>query len=129
MRKILLIATLAGRRPPRRTRASWVAVCNDGKNVQYIQTVDGVGFLYLKTDKEFYQTARLSQTSSTERHCAAPSIPTRLPAQEPVTQVCINRAHQDITLNTRTRQRPAAPCRNVGVSAPRPSRSARRTSR
>ena len=41
---------------------TWVATCNDGKNLQYVQTVKGNGFLYLMVNKELYQTARLTQT-------------------------------------------------------------------
>jgi hypothetical protein len=98
MRKFLLIAALAASTTVAANATTWVAVCNDGKNVQYNQTVDGVGFLYLKTDKDIYQTARLSQTFfDGEAICGA--VQANAPAgAEPVTQVCTNKPRQVIYL-------------------------------
>lgn len=118
MRKILLIATLAASTAAAANAASWVAVCNDGKNVQYIQTVDGVGFLYLKTDKEFYQTARLSQTSFDGETLCGTVHSNAAAGAEPVTQVCINRAHQDITLKYKDPTAAGGTVQDVGVFCP-----------
>ena len=96
MRKLILLAALAASTAAAANAASWVAVCKEGKGVQYIQTVGGLGFLYLKTDKEFYQTARLSQVSfDGDTLCGAVHETT---ATEPVTQLCINKARQEISL-------------------------------
>ena len=98
MRKFLLIAALAASTTAAANATTWIAVCKDGKNVQYNQTVGGVGFLYLKTDKDIYQTARLSQTFfDGEAICGA--VQANAPAgAEPVTQVCTNKSRQVIYL-------------------------------
>jgi len=118
MNKLLLIAALAGSTAAAANAASWVAVCNDGKNVQYIQTVGGVGFLYLKTDKEFYQTARLSQISFDGETLCGAVHDNAATGAEPVTQVCINKAHQEITLKYKDPTVKGGALQDVGAFCP-----------
>ena len=77
---------------------TWVATCNDGKNLQYVQTVKGDGFLYLMVNKELYQTARLIQTVEGDTTiCGA--VQANVPAGTiPLTQLCINKASQTISI-------------------------------
>jgi hypothetical protein len=98
MRKLFLIAALAASTAAAANAATWTATCNDGKNVQYVQTIDGVGFLYLKTSKDFFQTARLAQTSF-DGTTICGTVTANAPADaEPVTEVCANKSSQVITL-------------------------------
>jgi len=98
MRKFLLIAALAALTPAAANAATWVAICSDGKNVQYNQTIGGTGFLYLKTDTGIYQTARLSQTFF-NRTAVCGAVYGNAPAgAEPITQVCINKSSKTIYL-------------------------------
>ncbi|MBF0207447.1 MAG: hypothetical protein HQK53_11215 [Oligoflexia bacterium] len=46
---------------------TWIAICNDGQNIQYNQTQNGTGFLYMKVKADngqvsTYQMARLNQS-------------------------------------------------------------------
>jgi hypothetical protein len=98
MRKAILVAALAASTASAANATTWVATCNDGKNIQYVQTVNGAGYLYLKTSKDFYQTARLSQTFAGDTVvCGA--VQSNSPAgADPVTQVCINKSQQTISI-------------------------------
>ena len=49
MRTFLAAAAFAAIIPAAANAATWVAICTDGQNLQYNQTVGGNGFLYLKT--------------------------------------------------------------------------------
>ena len=98
MRKFLLIAALAALTPAAANAATWVAVCTDGKNVQYNQTIGGVGFLYLKTDKGIYQTARLAQTFSNGTVVCGTVYDNAPAGAEPITQICINKSRKIIHL-------------------------------
>lgn len=98
MSKIFLVAALAATTAVAANATTWVATCNDGKNVQYVQTVNGAGYLYLKTNKDFYQTARLSQTFASDvKVCGAVQANTAAGTQA-ITQVCINKSRQTISL-------------------------------
>jgi len=98
MRMAILATVLAASSAVAANATTWVATCNDGKNIQYVQTVNGAGFLYLKTGADYYQTARLSQTLATDSVvCGA--VQANAPAgTDPITQVCINKSRQIISL-------------------------------
>jgi hypothetical protein len=98
MRKFLLIAALAALTPAAANAATWVAVCTDGKNVQYNQTIGGTGFLYLKTDNGIYQTARLVQTFYNKAAVCGAVHGNVADTAEPMTQVCINKSNKIIYL-------------------------------
>lgn len=98
MRKTILVAALAATTAVAADATTWVATCNDGKNIQYVQTVDGAGYLYLKTSTDFYQTARLSQTFASDGVVCG-TVQANAPAgADPITQVCINKSRQAISL-------------------------------
>lgn len=98
MRKAILLAALVASTAGAANATTWIATCNDGKNVQYVQTESGAGYLYLKVGKDFYQTARLSQTSASDSVlCGA--VQANAPAgTNPITQLCINKSRQMISL-------------------------------
>jgi len=101
MRKLLLIAALAASTATVANAATWVATCTDGKNVQYVQTIDGVGFLYLKTSKDFFQTARLAQ-SSFDGTTICGTVQGNAPVgAEAVTQICASKSSQTVSLKYR----------------------------
>lgn len=82
---------------------TWIAICTDGKNLQYNQTVGGNGFLYLKGREQNsggYQIARLEQTffNGTAICGTVPGNGTGSPAtgSNPITQVCANRSRNNI---------------------------------
>lgn len=81
---------------------TWVAICTDGQNFRYNQTVDGNGFLYLKGQQQSggYQVARLEQTffNGTAICGAVPGNGVGAPAtgSNPITQICANRSRSNI---------------------------------
>lgn len=106
MRNFLLITALVASTAVAADAATWVAACNDGKSVQYVQTVDGLGFLYLKTNKDYLQIARLSQTSFDGTDICG-TVEANVPAgAEPITQICASKSRQIIYLKYRE---PTAP--------------------
>ena len=99
MRKSILATAfaLAAFVPAAADAATWIAVCNDGKNIQYNQTIGGNGFLYMKTDKGTYQIARLTQTFlNGVAICGA--VIGNSTGPFPITQVCSNRDRKMIYL-------------------------------
>ncbi len=98
MRKAILLAALTASTAVGANATTWVATCNDGKNLQYVQTVNGAGYLYLKTSKDFYQTARLSQTFTSDSVVCGAVQANAPTASDPITQVCINKSRQAIAL-------------------------------
>ena len=115
MRRILIIAALAASTAAAANAATWVAACNDGKNIQYVQTVNGLGFLYLKADKEFYQTARLSQTSFDGTTICGTVTANAAAGAGPVTQICADKTRQIISLKYRDPSASGTAMRDVGV--------------
>lgn len=97
MRKALIFAAFAASAVASHA-TTWVATCNDGKNVQYVQTVNGAGYLYLKTAKDYFQTAHLAQTSADDTVVCGAVQGNVAAGASPMTQVCINKSHQAITL-------------------------------
>ena len=108
MRKFLLIAALAALTPAAANAATWVAVCNDGKTIQYNQTIGGTGFLYLKTDKGIYQTARLVQTFYNGTAVCGAVHGNAPPGAEPITQVCANKSRNIIYLKYQDPTKPGS---------------------
>ena len=85
--------------------ATWIATCNDGKNIQYNQTLNGNGFLYMKVRdssgrNHTWQIASLTQTfyngtaicgTVTGNGRGSPST-----GGNPITQVCANKSRKNI---------------------------------
>jgi opacity protein-like surface antigen len=115
MRKFLLIAAVAALTPAAANAATWVAVCTDGKNVQYNQTIGGVGFLYLKTDKGIYQTARLAQTFSNAAVVCGTVYENAPAGAEPITQVCAYKTRKIISLRYRDPTKPGSSIQDAGT--------------
>jgi hypothetical protein len=96
MRNVLLCLSILCATASVAAAETWIATCTDGKNLQYNQTVDGNGFLYLKG----YQVARLDQSfyNQTTICGAVPGNGTGSPAtgSNPITQVCANRDRNTI---------------------------------
>jgi hypothetical protein len=103
MRNILIALSLTGMMTTGAAAETWIAVCNDGKNFQYNQTVDGNGFLYLKGEDQAsggYQIAPLYQTfyngtaiCGTVRGNGTGTAAT---GGNPITQICANRSRNTI---------------------------------
>jgi len=114
MRKLLLIAAIAALTPAAANATTWVSVCADGKNFQYNQTIGGAGFLYLKTDKGIFQTARLAQTFA-NKVIVCGTVYANAPAgAEPITQVCADKQRDIITLRYQDPTKPASKVQDVG---------------
>lgn len=89
MRRFLIAAVLAAAvLPSAASAATWVAICSDGQNIQYNQTVGGAGFLYMKTPLGIYQVARLNQTFFNSIAICGAVVGNSSGA--PITQVCAN---------------------------------------
>jgi len=101
MRKVFLVAALAASTAVAANATTWVATCNDGQNLQYVQTISGAGYLYLKTAKDYFQTARLSQTFNSENVICGAVQGNVAAGAAPVTQLCINKSKQIISLKYR----------------------------
>lgn len=80
---------------------TWIAVCNDGKNIQYNQTENGNGFLYMKVKNgvktHIYQVAKLNQTFNNGVAICGTVIENGTGNQgHPITQVCANKSRKTI---------------------------------
>lgn len=64
MNKVLMAAAAALLLPSVANAATWVATCNDGKNMQYNQTIGSSGLLYMKSSAGTYQIANMTQSFS-----------------------------------------------------------------
>ena len=115
MRKLLLIAAVAALMPAAANAATWVAVCTDGKNLQYNQTIGGVGFIYLKTDKGIYQTARLAQTFFNKIVVCGTVYGNAPAGAEPITQVCVNKNRKIIHLRYQDPTKPGTTIQDAGT--------------
>jgi len=114
MRKFLMIAALALLMPAAANAAIWVSVCTDGKNFQYNQTIGGAGFLYLKTDKGIFQTARLAQTFANKIIVCGTVYANAAAGSEPITQVCADKQRKIITLRYQDPTHPDSKVQDVG---------------
>jgi hypothetical protein len=113
MRKIMLVAALAALTGTAANATTWVATCTDGKNVQYVQTVKGAGYLYLRTAKDYFQAARLTQTSDSETVVCGTVVGNAEAGQPPVSELCIDKSRQEISL--KYRKPGASALEDVGV--------------
>ena len=114
MRKLIFLAVLAASTSMAANATTWVATCSDGKNVQYVQTHNGAGYLYLKTAKDWYQTARLSQTFANDTMVCGAVQGNVAAGAAPLTQVCMNKLRQVITIKYRSPAAPAAEAQDAG---------------
>ena len=118
MCKAILVAALVASTAAAANATTWVATCNDGKNVQYVQTVNGAGFLYLKTNKDLYQTARVSQTFFDDTAICGMVVGSAPSSSDPVTQICANKSRQVIVLKYKDPTKPGGAVQDVGVFCP-----------
>ena len=101
MRKVLFVAAFIASATAANA-TTWVATCTDGKNVQYVQTIKGAGYLYMKTGKDYYQAARLSQSFDSETVICGTVVGNDAAAGgPPVSQICINRSRHVVSLKYR----------------------------
>lgn len=114
MHKVLLVTAFAASTAVSAHATTWVANCTDGKNVQYVQTIGGAGYLYLKTAKDYFQTARLSQVSAGETVVCGAVQGNAAAGAPPVTQICIDKSRQIISLKYRNPDVPNAAVQEVG---------------
>lgn len=117
MRGILFAAAIAVAVPTAVHATTWVAICNDGQRVQYNQTLGGNGLLYLKTPTSpTLQMARLEQTSRT-RTMICGAIVGNSPASlvPPLSQMCIDRTANVISLKWHDARHPADPVHDMGA--------------
>lgn len=98
MRMAVLATVLAASSAVAAHATTWVASCNDGKNIQYVQTVNGAGYLYLKTGADYYQTARLSQTFASDSVVCGTVKGNATAGADPITQLCIDKSRLVISL-------------------------------
>ncbi|MCP4384100.1 MAG: hypothetical protein GY798_22270 [Hyphomicrobiales bacterium] len=103
MKRLILCGLLTIAVPAIAAAETWIAVCTDGQNLQYNQSVGGNGFLYLKGKDQStggLQMARLEQTffNGTAICGTVPGNGTGSAATggHPVTQLCANRSRNII---------------------------------
>ena len=81
---------------------TWIAVCKDGKNIQYNQNENGTGFLYMKVKDSngrmsTYQVARLKKTfDNGVAICGTVLQNGTGNTGTPITQICANRSRGTI---------------------------------
>ena len=115
MRKFLLIAALAALTPVAANAATWVAVCTDGKNVQYNQTIGGKGVLYLETANGDYQGITLAQ-SSYDGNAVCGTTGVELPSgAAPFIKVCANKTRKIISLRYQDPTKPGSKLQDAGT--------------
>jgi hypothetical protein len=114
MRKAILFAALVASTAGAANATTWIATCSDGKNIQYVQTESGAGYLYLKVGKDFYQTARLSQTFASDSVLCGAVQANALAGANPITQLCINKSRQMISLKYVSPGTPAGVTQDAG---------------
>ena len=102
MRKLILLAALLASTAVAANATTWVATCNDGKNLQYVQTTGAAGYLYLKTAKDYIQVARVAQTSATETVVCGAVKGNVDAGAAALSQICMDKSRQTITLKYQT---------------------------
>lgn len=118
MRMVLLVAAMAASTSAAANATTWVASCNDGKNIQYVQTIKGSGFLYLKTAADYFQTARLAQSFESDTVLCGAVLANTNAGNPPVTQICIDKSRRTISLKYRNPASPSAEAVDAGVFCP-----------
>lgn len=82
----------------------WEAKCTDGKNLHYLQTINGPGYLYMtvtlpNNTQRVFPYARLKQTMfNGEAVCGEILNGLKTRTNKPVTQFCVNRKSRLIYL-------------------------------
>ena len=82
--------------------ATWVGICNDGKNIQYNQTEEGRGILYMKVkdDQGRYSTYQMGVLEQTFENgisiCGTFVGNANGSFGGPMTQLCMNRSRNII---------------------------------
>ena len=75
----------------------WEAKCTDGKNLHYLQTINGPGYLYMTVSlpdnsKRVFPFARVRQTMfNSQAVCAEIVNGLQTRSGKPVTQYCVNK--------------------------------------
>ena len=75
----------------------WEAKCTDGKNLHYLQTINGPGYLYMtvtlpNNSKRVFPFARVRQTMyNGQAVCAEIVNGLQTRSRKPVTQFCVNK--------------------------------------
>lgn len=93
----------------------WTAACNDGKNLQYNQIVNGQGLLYMRVEMpdgymNTYQVARLEQTFfNGTAICGTVDGNGIGVTGEPLTQICANRDRRIVYIKYKHPHNPQAP--------------------
>lgn len=85
--------------------ATWIAICNDGKNIQYNQTLNGAGLLYMKVKDSkgtmhTWQIAKLTQTfyngTAICGTVTGNGYGNAATGKNPITQICANKSRNTI---------------------------------
>lgn len=85
--------------------ATWIAVCNDGKNIQYNQTLNSSGLLYMKVKDSngkyhTWQIAKLTQTfyngTAICGTVTGNGTGNAATGSNPITQICANKSRKNI---------------------------------
>ncbi len=85
--------------------ATWIAICNDGQNLQYNQTLNGKGLLYLKVKdskgtSHTWQVAKLDQTFYNGTAICGTvlgnGVGNAATGRHPITQICANKSRKTI---------------------------------
>lgn len=91
----------------RAAAVTWIAICNDGQNIQYNQTLNGSGLLYMKVSDDqgkmhTWQVARLEQTFYNGTAICGSVLNNghgnAATGGHPITQVCVNKSRKTIYL-------------------------------
>ena len=115
MRLLFLAGVLALAIPGMANAATWIAVCNDGQNVQYNQIVGNHGDLYFKTAMGTYQVANTAQDSITASVICGHVTDNVPPGGPAITQVCADRVKKVIFLKYKNPAVPGSPVVDAGV--------------
>jgi hypothetical protein len=98
MKQLIFLTALLASTAVAADATTWVATCHDGKGVQYVQTLGGAGYLYLKTAKDYIQIARLSQSLATDTVVCGAVKGNVDTGAALLSQICMNKSRQAITI-------------------------------
>jgi hypothetical protein len=99
MRRLLLAAASIVLMPvaANAAKTTWIAACYDGKNLQYNQTLDGKGFLYMEIAEGDYLRMALVQKSYDGNKICSVTI-NALPGGNHFLKVCADKTNEVITV-------------------------------
>ena len=102
MRAWILVSALTVMIPTAAQAATWIASCSDGQRLQYNQTVNGKGLLYLTATNGGVgttQMAVLKQISiSDSKICGAVEGNPTVSGGAPLSQLCADKLKKEITI-------------------------------